>query len=112
MPVAPELAEAIEAVAEVQAQALNAERTDSFYFLPDLELDETLIERESFSDDLDRLAALRDRNWNAFRDEGEKELSLGTDDEISGIYRDAIQAYFRVITRNGNSSSKQKADDH
>ncbi len=99
LPVAPELAEALQAVAETQAQALNAERNDTFYALPAVELDETLIERDSFSDDLDRLAALRDRNWNAFREEGEQELSLGNDDEIDGIYRDAIEAYFRVISR-------------
>ena len=102
LPVSQELAEAIAAVAETQARALNAERNDAPYFLPAVELDETVIERDSFSDDLDRLSALRDRNWNAFREEEAKQLSLGNDGEINGIYRDAIEAYFRVITRATN----------
>ena len=106
MPLTPELAEAIEEVVEAQAEALNEIRNAEDYALPAVELDETIIERDSFSDDLDRLSHLRDRNWNAFREEGEKDLSLGNSKSISGIYRDAIEAYFRVISRNSETKSK------
>ncbi|MEM7011138.1 MAG: hypothetical protein AAF585_06605 [Verrucomicrobiota bacterium] len=82
-----------------KALYLNLERSDGAYFIPETELDETIIDRESFSDDLDRLSALRDRNWNAFREEAAEDLFLGDGAEIDGIYRDAIEAYFRVISR-------------